>query len=157
MEKFTKKYLVVARSILAHPYQVTFNNNLKLNLKLIKSKQTYIWQLFCTFLILFVGWNSTLLLVSFEKYVQAQKFLQLAFHIIWIVCSVAGIAQHVPNLFGSLGVIQLNNCINSITDNFESGKQNKSNIFLKHFLLKKIVKHFLFKKIIFRTRLAKRI
>lgn len=122
MEKFTKNYLVLARSILSHPYQAKLNDKSKLCLKVRNSKQVRIWQLFCAFIVLFLTWNNVLLLLLFKTYIANRKFLQLAFHMIWLVCSATATVNNLPNLYNSLGVTQLNNCINCITDNFETGK-----------------------------------
>lgn len=123
MENFVKVYLTWGHYILAHPFTLKTESS-HLILCLNKSHvRYYLCHINFVVFVAFLIWNIFLLVLDWKTYQANHNFINLIFHLLWIVCTLSRIVHHLPNSIGALEVLLLNNGLITLTNHLEKCKQ----------------------------------
>lgn len=128
MENFVKVYLTWGHYIFAHPYtlKISLLNKVESSQFILCLNKSHLLYYLCHlnylgFLSFFVS-NIILLFADWKKYQVNHNYVNLLFHILWIINAFSGIVHHLPNSIGALEVLQLNNGLIKLTNYLEKCK-----------------------------------
>ncbi len=124
LERFLQTYFSFSYKILAFPYKLKWEQGLIMYLEIHKNSiHFYLWLLgFLTMLIYSVAcW--TMLIYSIPNYLEAKKYVYLAFHSEWATVNIMLLVHQIPHLLFSKNVVQLSGGIMGLIKNLEHRKK----------------------------------